>query len=63
MATQAAALKLTTQPNRESTVTYFGLTVEVLERMEQCSLIHYRDRKFVVRSDDLQEPRVMALVP
>ena len=35
---------------------YFGLTVVVVVRMDQCSLIRFRDREFVVNTDDLQSP-------
>jgi hypothetical protein len=59
MATQATASKLTAQPGRERTATYFGLTVQVLDRMEQCSLIRYRDWELVVSTEDLQGRRAM----
>ena len=33
---------------------YFGLTVEVITRMENCSLIRWQDREFIVETEDLQ---------
>jgi len=33
---------------------YFGLTVEIIERMKNCSLIRWLDREFVVDTEDLQ---------
>jgi hypothetical protein len=32
---------------------YFGLKVEVLSRMANCSLIRFRNREFVVDTSDL----------
>jgi hypothetical protein len=32
---------------------YFGLLVEVLSRMESCSLIRFRGRDFIVDTTDL----------
>jgi hypothetical protein len=32
---------------------YFGLTVEVILRMESCSLIRWKDRESIVSSEDL----------
>ena len=34
-------------------VTYFGLTVEVKERLEQYSLIRFRGRDLIVETADL----------
>jgi hypothetical protein len=34
---------------------YFGLEVEVICRMENCSLIRFATREFVVDSQDLSE--------
>ena len=34
--------------------TYFGLTVEVLLKMQHCSLVDYDGREFVVNSEDLK---------
>ena len=32
---------------------YCGLSVEIIYRMPHCSLIRYRDREFVVNTEDL----------
>lgn len=32
---------------------YCGLHVEVVCRMEHCSLVRYRDREFVINTEDL----------
>jgi len=32
---------------------YYGLSVEVVCRMEHSSLIRYRDREFVINTEDL----------
>lgn len=32
---------------------YSGLSVEVIYRMPYCSLIRYRDREFVINTEDL----------
>lgn len=32
---------------------YYGLSVQVVCRMEHCSLIRYRDREFVINTEDL----------
>jgi hypothetical protein len=32
---------------------YFGVAVQILDRMEHCSLIHYGDLKVVVDTQDL----------
>jgi hypothetical protein len=32
---------------------YFGLKVEVIDLMEHCALIRFRDREFVVETADL----------
>jgi hypothetical protein len=55
MATRAAALELRTGPNRESVATYFGLTVQVLQRMQHYSLVRYRDHELVVSTEDLHD--------
>ena len=41
--------------SRPTIESYVGLTVEVIVRMENCSLIRYRGREFVVSTDDLLE--------
>ncbi len=50
-----------TKEAREEIAIYFGLIVGVIVRMEQCSLIRYCDREFVVNTDDLQGPEVLTL--
>jgi hypothetical protein len=39
----------------ESKAMYFGLEVEVICRMENCSLIRFGTREFVVDSQDLSQ--------
>ena len=34
---------------------YFGLAVQIVVRMKSCSLIRWRDREFIVDSQDLQQ--------
>jgi hypothetical protein len=34
--------------------TYFGLRVEIIFRMRNCSLIRWRDRQCIVDTEDLQ---------
>jgi hypothetical protein len=41
--------------SRPTRASYIGLAVEVIVRMENCSLIRYRGREFVVSTDDLLE--------
>jgi hypothetical protein len=41
--------------SNESKAMYFGLEVEVVFRMENCSLIRFGTREFVVDSQDLSE--------
>jgi hypothetical protein len=43
------------QNSRPTMASYIGLAVEVIVRMENCSLIRYRGREFVVSTDDLLE--------
>jgi hypothetical protein len=45
----------TIQNSRPTMASYFGLTIEVIVRMENCSLIRYRGREFVVSTEDLLE--------
>jgi hypothetical protein len=42
----------TETPEREI-ADYFGLLVEVISCMQRCSLIRYRDRVFIVNTEDL----------
>jgi hypothetical protein len=37
----------------EATANYFGLLVEVIHQLEQCSLIQFEEREFVVDTGDL----------
>ena len=37
----------------EATANYFGLLVEVIHQLEQCSLIRFEEREFVVDTGDL----------
>ena len=40
--------------NRDKMVAYyFGIEVQILDRMEHCALIHYGDLKVVVDAQDL----------
>ena len=39
---------------------YFGLRVDVLWKMENCSLIHFEGREFVVETSDLVFQRIAA---
>ena len=39
---------------------YFGLTVEVIARMESYSLIRWDDRNFIVETADLQQAAMLA---
>ena len=41
--------------SRPPMASYVGVTVEVIVRMENCSLIRYQEREFVVSTDDLLE--------
>jgi hypothetical protein len=41
--------------SRPTIASYVGLAVEVIVRMENCSLIRYRGREFVVSTHDLLE--------
>lgn len=39
---------------RSRLATYFGLAVEIIFRMRNCSLIRWRDRESIVDTEDLQ---------
>ena len=41
--------------NERTTARYFGLRVEIVLRMEDYSLIQYRNLGFIVNTEDLQE--------
>jgi signal transduction histidine kinase len=55
MTNQSVAPKQNTKPVPSQTATYFGLTVEVIAQLPNCSLIRYGNREFVVESVDLQK--------
>ena len=42
------------QPTLEAVADYFGLQVQVITRLSCCSVICYRDREFIVATEDLQ---------
>lgn len=42
-------------PTEMKEAIYFGLRVEVVFRMEDYSLIRYRDQGFIVNSNELQD--------
>lgn len=48
------ALKRDQEGMQEEIANYFGLVVEVIAQMENCSLIRYRNREFIVSTDELQ---------
>ena len=40
-------------PAPRELASYFGLTVEIIFRMRNCTLIRWRDREFIVETEDL----------
>jgi len=40
--------------------TYFGIEVEILERLNHCSLVRYQRREFIVDTADLISVRTLA---
>jgi len=62
MIAQAASLKRKFESSQLSLTNYFGLTVEVVTRMEHCSLVRYRDGELIVNTEDLQEYLVLKQV-
>jgi hypothetical protein len=54
MTNPTASPKRNAQPGPEWIGSYWGIVVQVIERMENCSLIRHRDRELVVDSEDLQ---------
>ena len=62
MMAQAASLKRKFESSQLALADYFGLTVEVVTRMAQCSLVRYRDRELIVNTEDLQEYLVLKQV-
>jgi hypothetical protein len=59
MITNATALKRDPDIGETSLVNYFGVLVDVMSRMEHCSLIRYRDRDLLVDTEDLKEISVV----
>ena len=41
-------------PTAKEWASYFGLTVQIIIRMNDCSLIRWRDRESIVDTNDLQ---------
>lgn len=60
MTRQPFASKPNTKIPPKETATYFGLTVELLTRLPNRSLIRYRQREFLVETADLQTSRAVA---
>jgi hypothetical protein len=54
ISSNAVALKRTPESSQASPASYFGLAVEVIQRMENYSLIRYQDCWLVVDTQDLQ---------
>ena len=50
----------TVETNPKEFAHYFGLSVEVIARMESYSLIRRNDRNFVVETADLQQAAMLA---
>jgi hypothetical protein len=40
-------------PAPRELASHFGLTVEIIFRMRNCTLIRWRDREFIVETEDL----------
>jgi hypothetical protein len=59
MIAQAASLKRRFEPSQLTLADYFGLTVQVVTRMQHCSLVRYRDGELIVNTEDLQEYLVL----
>jgi hypothetical protein len=53
MVTQATALRMTAEKTQPQLACYFGLAVEVIESMEQCSLIRYGTHERIVSTADV----------
>ena len=62
MIAQTTILKRNSESVPLTFANYFGLTVEVVTRMAQCSLVGYRDRELIVNTEDLQEYLVLKQV-
>jgi hypothetical protein len=55
MVMQATKLKTVAEIPQTRRASYFGLQVEVVEQMNDYSLIRYRTRQMVVTTEDLSE--------
>jgi len=53
MVTQATLRAKIKEDSLEETASYFGLIVEVIDRMPSLTLVRYRNREFVVCTEDL----------
>jgi hypothetical protein len=53
MVTQATLRAKIKKDSLEETASYFGLIVEVIDRMSSLTLVRYRNREFVVCTEDL----------
>jgi hypothetical protein len=53
MVTQATLRAKIKEDSLEETASYFGLIVEVIDRMSSLTLVRYRTREFVVCTEDL----------
>ena len=54
MVTQATLRAKIKEHSLKQTASYFGLIVEVIDRMPSLTLVRYRNREFVVCTDDLR---------
>ncbi|MCI0423946.1 MAG: hypothetical protein L0387_16100 [Acidobacteria bacterium] len=59
MITNATAWKRFPESGQTSIASYVEFLVEVINQMEHCSLIRYRDRELVVDTQDLKEVSVL----
>ena len=59
MTTNATALKRGPNLDETSVVNYFGVLVELIDSMEHCRLIGYRDRDLVVDTEICRTFRVL----
>ena len=60
MVTQATLRAKIKEDSLEETASYFGLIVQVIDRMSSLTLVRYRNREFVVFTEDLgpgEEPQ------
>jgi hypothetical protein len=53
MATQSTLLTPVAPETQPQIAGYFGLAIEVIEQMEHCSLIRWRNREHVISTEDL----------